>query len=396
MKHLDIRPPEALIADEKLRALFAALAQAELDRLVQPTFMLSPDGTQLLGVYDYLRIVGAGVGKGQVESGIEVSTYTGNAIVNGNFAIAQAGTSAALTGTIAYGPDRWWGRHAGSAATLSRVAGPSTGKRYAAKLQRNAGSASTNDIQGGTSLETGDCIPFAGKVIALTFDAKAGANYSGGALTSIIDTGTGTDESAQNHATAGWTGQVQNTQSNAISATDSTYLHLLTVPAGATQIGVRFKYSPTGTAGADDSVTISNVDLRVGSVASPFVHPDQAVELARCRRWFRQWNVPAGNTVICNGQAAAVNVFASVGIGDNVSDMRAVPAINLGAFGNYAVTNAAFGAVAVTAWGVAGAVNTNGTIIATGTVAAGLVAGDACSLMSAAGNAATITADARL
>lgn len=211
-----------------------------------------------------------------------------NAIVNGAMGISQQnGTSSvALTTSVAYGScDRWAAAQGGTAAgTVAQVIGNSpSGLRYCVRIGRNAAATSTNIIQLQQALTTDNSVRFAGSAATLSFWAKSGANYSGGNLTANVYSGTGTDQSAANLA-GGWTGTTTPiTSAQSITTTWTRYSFTGTIPANCTQLGVYIAYTPSGTAGADDNIYITGVQLEIGSVATPFENaPD--LDIQRCLR----------------------------------------------------------------------------------------------------------------
>ena len=209
-----------------------------------------------------------------------------NAIINGAMGISQQnGTSSvALTTSVSYGScDRWAAAQGGTAAgTIAQVIGNAPpGLRYCARVGRNAAATSTNVIQLQQAITTDNSVRFAGAPATLSFWAKAGANYSGGNLTANVYSGTGIDQSAANLAGA-WTGTTTPiTSSQAITTTWTRYSFTGTIPANCTQLGAYIAYTPSGTAGADDNIYITGVQLETGSVATPFENvPD--LDIQRC------------------------------------------------------------------------------------------------------------------
>ncbi len=307
-----------------------------------------------------------------------------NYAINGGFDLSRKATSVALTNAVAYNAlDMWWAYMASSAAgTVSQVASPAAGFAKAAKLQRTAASALTNALTLGQTLETLDATKMQGKTVSLSFNATAGANFSaaGGALICAIDTGTGTDQSSASQAAGTWTGQVSTTQSNAISTTPTRYSMTLSVPANATQVGYRFYFTPTGTAGADDSVTITGVRLRIGTVISDLDHRDLAQELAICQRCYRRIASNVGNnayvgTGTCNSTTAAL-VPAELAAG-----MRATPTLAYSAIGDL---SAAANGVNIALTNLTVAAPADSPLLNV-TVASGFVVGQAAALFVAAG-----------
>jgi len=75
----------------------------------------------------------------------------------------------------------------------------------------------------------------------------------------------------------------------ALTATWQRFTATATVSALATQLGVIFFSSPTGTAGANDYWEVTGVQIDLGSVALPFrtAYGTIAGELAACRRYLQ-------------------------------------------------------------------------------------------------------------
>jgi len=229
-----------------------------------------------------------------------------NAIINGAMGISQQnGTaSVALTTSVAYGScDRWAAAQGGTAAgTLAQVIGNApSGLRYSLRIGRNAAATSTNIIQLQQAITTDNSIRFAGGSAVLSFWVKAGANYSGGNLTANVYSGTGTNQSAATMA-GSWTGSTTPiTGAQAITTTWTRYSFTGTIPANCTQLGVYFGYTPSGTAGADDNIYITGVQLETGSVATPFENiPD--LDIQRCF-------AHAESGTVCGVSSAASGTF---------------------------------------------------------------------------------------
>ena len=210
-----------------------------------------------------------------------------NLIINGGFDVWQRGTS--FTGASPYySTDRWQAYRGGAVAgmTLSRQDNHSNISTYYARSQRDSGNTSTAVILLATSLETINNYSLLSKEITLSFRSLAGGDFSGGTITAEITAGTGTNGSHAN----GFTGQsAVGTVTVAPNATFGTGVHTLTVtmPANATQVSANIRWTPTGTAGANDWVGITNVQLELGSVATDFEHRSYGEELALCQRFYQ-------------------------------------------------------------------------------------------------------------
>jgi hypothetical protein len=214
-----------------------------------------------------------------------------NAIINGGMDIWQRGTSFA-GGTVlgAYSADRWGFYRGGAAggATWSRQTSGLDNIQYSMRLQRDSGNTSTQYVAIWSALENSDSLRFAGKTVTLSFWAKVGANFSGGGvMTAILNTGTGTNE-----APYSFTGSV-----TAISATPSVttswqrFTYTATLATSAKQIAVQMLYYPTGTAGANDWLEVTGVQLELGSVATEFLRTGATIqgELAACQRYYQRF-----------------------------------------------------------------------------------------------------------
>jgi hypothetical protein len=225
-----------------------------------------------------------------------------NFFINGGMDVWQRGTSIALT-TSAYTSDRWQGYRAVAGSTVSRqVTGDTTNLpfiQYCARVQRDSGNTATNTIYLGTSIETINSIPLAGKTVTLSFYARAGANYSSAssALIVVLGIGTGTD---QNFITTGYTGNVNAINSTAtLTTTWQRFTYTATLAATATEIGLQLSNIPVGTAGAADYYEVTGVQLEVGSVATQFSRTGGSIqgELAACQRYYVRFDNDAVNGI---------------------------------------------------------------------------------------------------
>ena len=259
------------------------------------------------------------------------STYAAagkNKIINGNFGIWQRGTSGSMGSTgSTYLADRW-AMYTASNGTVSRQSTNDTSNlpfiQYCARVQRNSGETATGTTAISQSIETINSIPFVGKTVTLSFYARKGANFSGSSdiLTSYIRTGTGTD---QNALSAGFTGStIISTGSSTLTTTWQRFTYTGTVGATATQLEVQFRYSATGTAGANDYFEITGVQLEEGSTVTAFqtATGNPASELAACQRYY--WRATATGQVAVGTGATESSTTAWIVI-NNPTTMRIAP-----------------------------------------------------------------------
>jgi hypothetical protein len=215
-----------------------------------------------------------------------------NGAINGAFNVWQRGTSVSVSAANnAYTADRWQlFTQSGQASTVSRQATSDTTNlpfiQYCARVQRNSGQTGTGQMSFIQGMETMNSIPYAGKTVTLSFYARAGANYSptSNYFSFLIYTGTGTDQFPTSY-TGGAT--AANT-SVTLTTTWVRYTVTGTIATTATEIGLYAYWSTTGTAGTNDYVEITGVQLEVGSTATPFQTASGTLggELALCQRYY--------------------------------------------------------------------------------------------------------------
>jgi hypothetical protein len=218
------------------------------------------------------------------------SSFLRNKVINGEMSVAQRGTSYALTSSVAYGSlDRWAALQITTASgTFSQIASGLTSFQYAAKLQRTASTTNTGSLWMGQAFETVNSIPLQGKTVTFSFWAKAGANFSGSTnlMQAQVITGTGTDQSISSMFSGTWTGYASAALNQAITTTWTRYSYTVAIGSSVTQIGVILLFTPTGTAGADDSMSITGAQLEEGPVATPFERKLYDQVLVDCQRYY--------------------------------------------------------------------------------------------------------------
>lgn len=263
------------------------------------------------------------------------SSYAGkNVIINGAMDIWQRGTSfpsgVGLGSTVVYSADRWhWYRGLNdSGGTLTRQSAGLAGFQYCIRMQRNSGNTSTQALGLRYTAETADSVRFAGKQVTLSFWARKGANYSGSgnAFAAHIATGTGVDQVV--HSFTGFT--YISTQSITLTDTWQRFTLTGTAASNITQIGLEMFHTPTGTAGANDYMEITGIQLEEGSIATPFSRYAGGIqqELAACQRYYEQSEIYG-----LIGHAYSSTQFA-FNYKFNVAK-RAVPSVSMLSAGSY-------------------------------------------------------------
>ena len=215
--------------------------------------------------------------------------------------LASGGVIAsAISNTPTYFADRWFAvGGASSSILMAQVADTSVqGFSQSLKLSRSPSNANAAAINFGQVLESAVSIRAQGQQVTLSFWAKQGANYSGGALSASVISGGGTNQSAANMVAAAWTSQASAVTGSATLSTSMTrYSFTGNIPAAATQLGVLLSWTPSGTAGSDDSITVNGLQLEIGAM-SAFEHRDVEVELSLAQRYCAVFPEPASGVVV--------------------------------------------------------------------------------------------------
>lgn len=217
-----------------------------------------------------------------------------NALVGGDATtnlFQRATTGSSVTTTVTYGgPDRWaYWSGTSTAMTVSRdstAADLPTGVQYAFKMARTSGQTGVVQVCMMQEVESANSYRFAGQTAELDFHAVTGANFSpaSGNIQAYILTGTGTDEGVAGSASGafglnaggggsgGWTGQVNwATTIPAGVGSSGRYSIAAPIPAGTTEIGVALCFKPVGTAGTNDYVAFSAIQLVPNSALTKLV-----------------------------------------------------------------------------------------------------------------------------
>ena len=256
--------------------------------------------------------------------------FTKNCVLNSDTSIWQRGTSIASAASVVYSADRWALYRAALAtgATVSRQVAALTGFQYSMRIARDSGNTNTEQIVAFQALESAQSIPLAGKTVTFSFWAKAGANLSstGSVLAATLATGTGTDQSPNTFRFGGWTSQATPLNvSPVITTTWARYSGTVTLGSSITQIGLALGFVPTGTAGANDWVEVTGIQLEIGSQVSPFTTATGTLqgELAACQRYCYKATNDATDKTIASGGYYASTVF--LGAINFPVTMRTVP-----------------------------------------------------------------------
>ena len=218
-----------------------------------------------------------------------------------------------VAATPTYFADRFFAAGGASSAILMAATPDAsvTGFNQSLKVSRQSGNSNTAAINLGQVVETFDSLRCQGQTVTLSFWARAGATFSGGALTVQLIAGNGVNQSAASLIARTWTGlsSVVSAQQGLTSAM-TRYQFTGAVPASASQLGVLLSFTPSGTAGVDNSISINGVQLEIGPSASPFEHIDAQVTLEICQRY--AWAIPEPGAGVVIGAGANTGAAAQL------------------------------------------------------------------------------------
>jgi hypothetical protein len=271
-----------------------------------------------------------------------------NIVYNSALDIWQRGTSFTTTG---YCADRWYATfNAAANRTVSRQTGTEQ-FQYVQRIQRTSGNATTTALEIGQSFEIADSTPFAGKTVTLSFYARKGADFSGASSALPISVYSGTSSTEANRLTTSYASGGATAGSTTATLTTSLQRFQFTFTFGSTvtQFAFLFTINWAGTAGTNDYVDITGVQLEVGSIATNFARMSGTIqgELAACQRYAFALTRTTGYNDYAQGGTYDSTTEARVAI-PFTSQMRTSPTMTttstaadygvLVAAGNYALT----------------------------------------------------------
>jgi hypothetical protein len=245
------------------------------------------------------------VQSGMMDSIAQYNSFK-NRIINGAMSFWQRSTT--YSGTPAagtYGSVDRWSIYSATAMAANRSTDVPSGQgfQYSLRLQRPAAATTTNAIYSFQVIESVNMLDLAGQSVTVHFWAKAGANLSSTSsqLGTGVITGTVADQGSVN-ALGSWTGSaVSGSLLQSLTTTWTKYSYTVTVAANALEMNLYFAFVPTGTAGADDAVYITGVQLEKGSTATAFDYRPYGTELQLCQRYYEF----SGNYLLWSGYASS-------------------------------------------------------------------------------------------
>ena len=213
-----------------------------------------------------------------------------NLLINGNFDVAQRGTS--KTGgfgqNVKYLLDRWSTYRGGweSNITVSQqvITGQIEGSRYCIRVGRSPGNTSTSPLELGQQIEERNTIPIRGMTVTASFYIRVGSNYTDSNVEVKLYTTTGGDLSTAGNSS----GSLNVYSENHDVGTEwrkITISRVVPSDAGSLHLGIRYINPEGSAAGSNDYFEVAQAQVEVGKIATPFEHRSYGEELALCQRY---------------------------------------------------------------------------------------------------------------
>ena len=227
----------------------------------------------------------------KVSPGIETITGRKNILINGNFNIWQRGSSFPIATTGIYTADRMFCARASSVGgyTVNQVAG-NIGK-HALKMQRDQGDTGINKIGLNQYVEKQNTLLIRGKNVVAKVRLKVGADFSGSTvrihLSQTSDDDTALLKSSNGTLSSNSSDYVPTSDDIVPTTNFIDYEVNLGIIASTTNvICFRIGFTPIGTAGVDDSITVDRIQLEVGETSTNFEYNLYTEDLEKCKRYY--------------------------------------------------------------------------------------------------------------
>ena len=258
-----------------------------------------------------------------------------NRIINGDFRIDQRNNGAVKNNSspntalaTTFGADRWLVSEQISGTGYSQRASDGTGiDKYYLSISRPSG---LNALIIAQRIEAINSYDLAGKQVTLSFRAAILGGYTSLSWkASYANTTDSFGAFSSPTKTQIATGNVT------VGSSFNSYSATFTVPSAATT-GIEISFYNTNTSIDATTLTLSNVQLELGSVATPFENRPIGTELALCQRYYQNSFNP-GQTIAHNASSNGIVYHPGVsgGISGNLytnlkfSPMRTFPVVSI-------------------------------------------------------------------
>jgi hypothetical protein len=218
---------------------------------------------------------------------------------NGGMEVWQRGDGGTAVFAVAagsspfYAADGWYlYTSSNQACTVWQSPGLNVNSGFCMRVQRNSGQTGTASIKANFPLDTDEIVTLRGAIVTLSFTARAGATFggTGGTLAAVLYTGTSSPGRRGQSPFAGETAVISGTTvALTTTATRYTFTSAVIVPVNAGQMEVGIGPAGyTGTAGANDYFEVDDIQLEIGTAATPFERRLFGDEIALCRRFYQK------------------------------------------------------------------------------------------------------------
>ena len=231
-----------------------------------------------------------------------------NALINGQFAVAQRGTSfvAGANNDTDYTLDRWKLFSDGNDVvdvTQETTIVP-TNRQYAIALDVETANKKFGIAQ---IIEKKNCVNLIGETVTLSFQAKVSATTNLDNVKAAIIAWDGTADEPTDDMISAWGAEgtdptlatnftYENTPSNLnLTTSYATYSVTASVDTASTDNIIVFIWSDVTTTSASEFLYITDVKLEAGQAATPFEHRSYGDELALCQRYYYESGGTATN-----------------------------------------------------------------------------------------------------
>ena len=245
-----------------------------------------------------------------------------NLIHNGDFQVWQRGTGDfTLNNSNAYTVDRW---HGGTNGSEDVIYSRSTYEvqRYALRVRRTG--TSSGRMYATQMIETATLDMMRGQTITLSYRARKGSDFN---TTFVSRIGTQTNETPRDDS------KLEFNDYTASLTTDwQTFSHSLTLTSTSNSgSGLLVEFIAESGAGGTSNFwyEITDVQLEIGSVATPFERLPYYIVEKDCQRYYYQYNGTNNGFIMCGGYVDSSYVHI-IHVGEQFpAVMRAIPAITI-------------------------------------------------------------------
>ena len=216
-----------------------------------------------------------------------------NLLINGDMRVKQqpdyVNTLAAVTAQYC-GADRWFVVNSITASlSVTRQITSLQGTAFGLRVQRAPGVTAATTLTVAQQIESNNLYQVQGKKVTFSFKARCGANFSptNSQFLAILAFGTTSDQAAIGGVNGAWAGWSQVPAAFSASTSWAYYTATFDVPASTQEMQVKFSWETVGTAGAEDWLQITDVQVEEGSIATPFERRPVGLELLLCQRYYQ-------------------------------------------------------------------------------------------------------------